>query len=423
MTPPVIEEIEFHRPLTGDNEIDNRKFKHRIGSLHPGHEIVSPYAQHLRIVLYNDLNVDIIDKFVQMCNTARLAIPNMILRCEGRFQIDAHKRGFFAAKRLHRLHCIFRDHLPWPVAFQFESLLHNGLLHTEEVEALIKPVRALCKNHNATYVGDLLRRFNEVLQVRSVRESPLNCFERVQREFDFAEPAPSRGTFRCYHVTFTPTRMILEGPYVTQSNRVIRRYRGCEDHFIRVDFRDEDRLQYRWDREVDGTTLLKKRVGGILKEGFELAGRSFEFLAYSSSALREHAVWFMNPFQYSTVEKDPATSKDIMKEVTVTSESIRKSLGNFDGTSLKKSPSKYAARLAQAFTATDPSVEIRPHEWEEVDDLGAEPYLFTDGVGTISKALGDKIWKALCEARRDKGKDAIQPSAVSEGVICQIVHR
>jgi hypothetical protein len=40
--------------------------------------------------------------------------------------------------------------------------------------------------------------------------------------------------------------------YAIQSNRVIRRYRGSEDAFIRVDFRDEDRLQYRWDREVDG---------------------------------------------------------------------------------------------------------------------------------------------------------------------------
>jgi hypothetical protein len=43
--------------------------------------------------------------------------------------------------------------------------------------------------------------------------------------------------------------------YAIQSNRVIRRYKDDEDHFIRVDFRDEDRLAYRWDREVDGMRI------------------------------------------------------------------------------------------------------------------------------------------------------------------------
>ena|ERR1700733_13690932 len=75
-------------------------------------------------------------------------------------------------------------------------------------------------------------------------------------------------------------------------------------------------------------------------------------------------------------------------------------------------PSKYAARIAQAFTATDPSVRITRDQWEEVDDLGTHPYYFTDGVGTISQELGDRIWKTLCDARRDHGKHAVKPSAV-----------
>ena len=48
----------------------------------------------------------------------------------------------------------------------------------------------------------------------------------------------------------TPTRFLLEGPYVVQSNRVIRDYEGYEHNFIRVDFRDEDHLQYRWEKDV-----------------------------------------------------------------------------------------------------------------------------------------------------------------------------
>lgn len=141
------------------------------------------------------------------------------------------------------------------------------------------------------------------------------------------------------------------------------------------------------------------RVGGILKNGFELAGRQFEFLAYSQSALREHAVWFINPFRHPT-------------SGYVDAQSIRDSLGNFEGVILQ--PSKYAARIAQAFTATDPSVTVTRDQWEEVPDMGAEPYLFTDGVGTISVQLGDMIWEKLCEQMPEgRHKRSIKPSAVS----------
>lgn len=108
-------------------------------------------------------------------------------------------------------------------------------------------------------------------------------------------------------------------------------------------------------------------------------------------------MWFVNPFQHP-------------EKGWVTGASIRASLGDFSG--VIKCPSKYAARMAQAFTATDPSVAIRRDQWEEVADLGDEPYIFTDGVGTISKELGDMIWGALCEGRDENYRRNIQPSAV-----------
>jgi len=412
LTPPVLEEIDFHRALTGDTKKDDQKFKRRIGSLHPGHAVVAPYARHLRIALYRDSNVDVINKFVQMCKIAGLA-SSMIIQCRGTNQIEADRQEFFTQKSLYKLGCEFKR-LPWPVAFQLESLLHNCLLNTQDILALLPRIQALCSNEgtsadrNASYVGGLLRKYHEELEVRSLRESPLGCFTRVRSAFVFSDSKLSSGNFRCCHITFTPTRMILEGPYATQSNRVIRKYTGYEDFFVRVDFRDEDRLQFRWAREVDGAPFLNDRVGGILKAGFELGGRRFEFLAYSSSALREHAVWFMNPFSHPQYG-------------WVNSESIRESLGNFKDTDLLKCPSKYAARLAQAFTATDPSVKISRDQWENVPDLGQKPYLHTDGVGTISKQLGDKIWEALCAERRDHGSNAVKPSAVSDSgwiIIC-----
>lgn len=60
-------------------------------------------------------------------------------------------------------------------------------------------------------------------------------------------------------------------------------------------------------------------------------------------------------------------------------------------------------------------MRITRDQWEEVDDLGKAPYYFTDGVGTISQQLGDKIWETLCAARRDHGQHAVKPSAVRFG--------
>lgn len=223
------------------------------------------------------------------------------------------------------------------------------------------------------------------------------CFELVvQEKLGNVRPGAPAGRFYCHRVTVTPTRLILEGPNILQSNRVIREYEGYEGNFIRVDFRDEDRLQYRWDREVDGGSFVRHRVGGLLKDGFELAGKQFDFLAYSSSALREHAVWFVSSFQHDT-------------KGLVTAHTIRSSLGDFSGCIY--SPSKYAARMAQAFTATDPSVKIHRSQWSEMPDIVENGVMFSDGVGTVSDELGDLIWQTLCNARRDGGAHAVKPSA------------
>lgn len=345
-----------------------------------------------------------------MCKASDIS-DTLIIRCDlpRAPQIEALSRGLFTRKNLYRLQQEIRK-FPWGVGFQLEGLLYNGLLHTQEVTDLLPRVRKLCKTHplqNSSYVDDLLRKYAEALRERPPKESPTKCFDRVEKKY--TPPKITLSTFRCRHVTFTPTRMLVEGPYPTQSNRIIRQFAGYEDFFIRVDFRDEDKLQYRWTRDVDGASFVRERVGTTLKNGFEIAGRHFEFLAYSSSALREHAVWFVCPFQHN----DP-------KVAWVDSEKIRGQIGNFKGSELKRQPSKYAARLAQAFTATEASVCITRAEWEEVEDIrppsakGDIPNsnLFTDGVGSISRALGDKIWAELCSNRRDHGQRSIKPSAV-----------
>jgi hypothetical protein len=95
-----------------------------------------------------------------------------------------------------------------------------------------------------------------------------------------------------YHVTITPTTIELDGPLPDRSNRVIRAYETRhQESFLRVSFLDESGLRYRFDREVDGPEFIRTRVGPFLLDGLTIAGRKFNFLAYSQSALKEHAVW------------------------------------------------------------------------------------------------------------------------------------
>ncbi|KAF7311429.1 RNA-dependent RNA polymerase [Mycena kentingensis (nom. inval.)] len=391
LTPPILEGIKFHRTLTGNPEFDNRHAKIRIGSLESGHERVSPYAHHVRLMLYSDPARKTIEVFHKLCldagfpRTILISVPDLS-------PIEACKKGFFEPRRLYKLETLFKK-MEWPVVFQLEALLHNGCLTTDEIDAFLPKIQKLVKNKGGNYVGRFLQRFREALGIKLLQESTADCYERVLERFAEHFLTLQAGAHNCCHITITPTRMILDGPFPVQSNRVIRQYKDYEHNFIRVDFRDEDKLQYRWARDVDGSYFVRERVGKILKEGLEIGGRTFEFLAYSTSALRGHAVWFMYPFEDAT-------------GTLVNSHSIRQSLGNFAGTKLLKSPSKYAARLAQAFTATDPSVRIARHEWEEVPDLivaghehdekPAAKHVHTDGVGTISRRLADRIWHALC---------------------------
>jgi len=288
--------------------------------------------------------------------------------------------------------------MEWKNAFQIEACLRSGLLTTYDLLATLqKPIEEAI-----LYYGDgasqFLREFFVALKNnRRVDEEPIACFARIRSKFTTIKPTRlTSGHVSCHHVVITPSRILLEGPNPTQSNRAIRRYQNHAERFIRVEFRDEDRLHYRWDGDVDGTWFLQQRVGGHLRHGFELGGRSFEFLAYSTSALREHSVWFVAPF------RDPV-------EGYVTAEKIRGSLGNFS--KLLRTPSKYAARIALAFTATDPSVMIRRDQWDEQDDIGPEENAFTDGVGTISPQLADMIWEAICKASRNIRENRVKPSA------------
>ncbi|KAI0284855.1 RNA dependent RNA polymerase-domain-containing protein, partial [Russula brevipes] len=349
-TPPNFEQESYNnRVPEGIVRKGRFKTRDRISAIDDGHAAIAQYAHHLRVVLSNP---DDLLEFEKICHIAQ---------CEPRPirvpRVDVQKMRFS------------------PHAISITSSVGSR-----------------------QWTGRMPSR------LRRYSLSPSRCAKRTNTQATASHECGHfdwhRGHILCHHVIVTPSRILLEGPYTTQSNRTIRKYQDHDpalaERFIRVEFRDEDRLAYRWDGDVDGTWFLQQRVGGTLRHGFEIAGRAFEFLAYSSSALREHSVWYVAPF------RDPVDGY-------VTAETIRSSLGDFS--KLLRTPKQVRRRIAQAFTATDASVKIRRDQWEEQDDLGPDKLEHTDGVGTISPELADMIWKAICNASRNIREHRVKPSA------------
>lgn len=256
LTPPMLERERFNRTLTGDDWNDQRKFRQRLDSLNEAHAFVAPYAHHMRLILHTEEDIR---KFAELCVIAGLKRPIWA-------NVEAFNKGFYSPRRLHEFHT-WLEKFSWPVAFQLEALIRSGLMHTEDLLVQFRRhIEKLCKEYPLE-AADILRHFAETVRTKNPTDTLMECYLRVVpvggkpskgmrkvkggRDDDSQIGEQDMGKFKCYHVTFTPTRMVLEGPYVSQSNRVIRQFVGFEDHFLRVDFRDEDRLQYRWAREVN----------------------------------------------------------------------------------------------------------------------------------------------------------------------------
>ncbi|KAG6826628.1 hypothetical protein H0H92_015101 [Tricholoma furcatifolium] len=136
-TPPILEKIEFYPEMSrkeqGKEQGTRWKSIHRLESVHKGHKLVAPYAHHLRLLIYEDASQDEVLAFKALCKVADPILADRILVLEGEQTVEASKQKFFEANRLRRLQKKISD-LPWPIAFQLEALLHNGLLHTQDMD-------------------------------------------------------------------------------------------------------------------------------------------------------------------------------------------------------------------------------------------------------------------------------------------------
>ncbi|KAF8973725.1 RNA dependent RNA polymerase-domain-containing protein [Flammula alnicola] len=361
----------------------------------PDHQRVAPYASlAIRLVCTsaNDLQ-----EFRRLSGAAQLhRISN--------YECPVERREIFSAPALEKLQGYLRR-FNWCISFQIEALLRSMAVDVKEVLDLVPQIARVLNQKGKAFTAAMLPKFAARAKIiwdeeEAQETNILQCFLKTEK--DVAKQSalitlkPSEGSlYDAYHVTITPTTMFLDGPFPERSNRVIRAYEPIhQESFLRVSFLDEAKLQYRFDREVDGPEFIRARVGPLLLAGLTIAGRKFKFLAYSQSALKEHAVWFVKPF------------RDSLRGF-VNAESIVKSLGTFEGLRFDRDliycPARYAARLSQAFTATD-AVQIEVEEIMPIEDIytSDRKYQFTDGVGTLSKELAREIWAQL-KKRNDEG--------------------
>lgn len=206
-------------------------------------------------------------------------------------------------------------------------------------------------------------------------------------------------------VLVTPTKVYCTGPEVDTSNRVTRHFSSHSDRFIRMSFVDEN-LQQLMSTSLSVPTRggaqagvdaerspVYHRILAALKEGFVLGGHKYEFLAFSSSQLREQSVWMF------------------ASDATLTAASIRAWMGNFFSI---RNVAKCAARMGQCFSSSTPTLEVRDHEVDQIpdiereDEFGMSTYCFSDGIGKISKEFAKEVARKYGAKKLQAG---ITPSA------------
>lgn len=265
----------------------------------------------------------------------------------------------------------------------------------EVVEILLPAVDNIISRDGLGYAGELLADLKIRLEARywygdridvnttSMEQLLATCRQQLLISRTRASVSHP-DDFLCKHLRITPSTMLLDGPFPERSNRVVRRYWQHKENFIRVHFTDESGLAYRFDPEINVESLVDRRVKRFLDDGVNVAGKHFEFLGYSQSALKSHTVWFVAPFETSDGQ-------------TIDAAAIISGLGNFDNNpydpKLINCPARYAARISQAFTTTDASITVAVADMLIVPDMmdSTGTYAFTDGNGTMSLQVARDI--------------------------------
>lgn len=281
----------------------------------------------------------------------------------------------------------------FPVAFQLNALLANGILPPYVIVRLFPEISRLVGRFGTTKTAVILKNF--LLRIPHADplgelhvlsdESLLALLGTTVRDISSVASAASiaieeskyqAGMAYVYHAMITPAGCYFHGPKLDMLNRVLRKYPDHHQYFMRVIFCDEDGDQMSFEPRVSHRPIYDGQYRHYLsREQIVVAGRAFQFLGFSSSSLRSQSCWFMAPFVFNGELLDSAK--------------VISNLGDFAKITC---PGRCAARIGQAFSDTISSIDVPLRAEVEIEDITRNGRNFSDGVGTISQDMLERIW-------------------------------
>jgi len=379
------------QPLTSIRTRKNGPNRHRLPQLGGAHENIAGNCLVWRINLRNDTPASLVGKKVGdiMSNLHKAhGLPNMLWR-----QVEVSQWGesyAAGAARLHEALSSMNINLPYKLIFQIQRLSWNNYLSPATVLSMLPEIARMAERSPMSVSVGAIRALSkaidwpgpyaeaEYFQLSALIDHLRICEERLKRGIILQEESLSGNVAMIHRAKVTPTGITLSGPEQESNNRVLRKYSGSHEYFIRVQFFDEDGRSVMFSPKISNERIFNGRFKKILDEGINIAGREYTFLGFSHSSLRAQTCWFVAPFIHD--------GSLIYDQVVIDG------LGDF---SLITSPAKRAARIGQAFSDTSISVTIDPIIVEVVADVERNGRCFSDGAGTMSQSVMCKIWDKL----------------------------
>lgn len=287
------------------------------------------------------------------------------------------------------------------VKFQLQRLAQNGYLPPYKVLQLMQAMKRAFAHVEGPALAAALRKFYtqipyagpgteaSELSSNALLELLVDNYHQVLREDEYSKDLSKQYEHiaSIHKAMVTPAGIYLSGPEPEVKNRVLRQYSAFSNHFLQVTFSDEDGTPLRHDRTSTMEALYHERFKRVLGGNITICGRPYEFLGFSHSSLRAQTCWFMAPFTWNGELRH--------------ARAVIKDLGDF---SAIRSPAKCAARIGQAFSQAFSSVDLPKeafHALPEVErcDASGIHRVFSDGVGTCSQLVLEKIWAAYAQTK------------------------
>ncbi|KAE8654453.1 RNA-dependent RNA polymerase 1 [Hibiscus syriacus] len=272
-------------------------------------------------------------------------------------------------------------HIPYNILFKVNSLVQNGFLPPTALDSRffesVDPNRI-----DTVFIEHALEK---MFSLKDCFYEPVKWLNEQYKEYRNKPPRPSvlpEGLVAVRRIQVTPSKVYFSGPDINLSNRVLRNYIKDIDNFLRVSFVDEELGKIHSSDLSSSTsvtdgkpTRIYQRILSTLRNGILIGDKKFEFLACSTSQLRENSIWMFS------------------SKPGLTAEGIREKMGHIH---VIRNVAKYAARLGQSLSSSRETFQVNQNEIEIIPDIEVEinndtKYNFSDGIGKISAKLAEEV--------------------------------